>query len=300
MRYNCVMHGSRSSLPLLLLLAAASAWGDGATNRRGTRRSGERPASADRAGARFGEEEGGERISMQVKGVDRTALLFAPAQAPAEPGAPVVLVFHGHGGTAEDAARSFRLHRLWPEAAVCYMQGLTGTPGRYDSAGARSGWQKAPGQMGNRDVLFVDEMLTRIRERLKVDPGRVFALGHSNGSAFTYVLWNQRPDAFAAFCSAAAQNGKLIRESRPKSTFVIAGKQDRISPFETQMRTIELLRELIEVDGSRATTAGLARSEPGIDGTTLVTYIHEGGHEFPEEALPLVVQFFQRHRGATR
>jgi len=59
---------------------------------------------------------------------------------------PVVLVFHGHGGTARYAARTFALHRHWPEAIVVYPQGLN-TPGRRtDPEGRRPGWQHAAGE----------------------------------------------------------------------------------------------------------------------------------------------------------
>jgi hypothetical protein len=52
----------------------------------------------------------------------------------------------------------------------------------------------------------------------------------------------------------------------------------------------------LKTDQSKAVTKGYAKTEPGINGTELVTYLHPGGHEFPQDALPLVVEFFKRHQ----
>ena len=68
------------------------------------------------------------RRTWEIDGVARTALVYAPS-APSSNGAPLVLVFHGHGGTAGHAAWSFGLQKLWPEALVVYPQGLL-TPGQ--------------------------------------------------------------------------------------------------------------------------------------------------------------------------
>lgn len=71
---------------------------------------------------------GFQRWSLQVNGVTREALVYAPATAK-EQAAPVVFVFHGHGGNMGNAARTFAMHHQWPAAISVYMQGLN-TPGR--------------------------------------------------------------------------------------------------------------------------------------------------------------------------
>ena len=64
------------------------------------------------------------------------------------------------------------------------MQGLPGVAGMTDPEGSRSGWQKSPGEVGDRDVKFFDAALERIQKIYKTDPNRVYVLGHSNGSRF--------------------------------------------------------------------------------------------------------------------
>src|SRR4051794_15442973 len=81
-----------------------------------------------------------ERRTWTVGSIERMALVHIPAAA-AKSEAPVVFAFHGHGGNARQASLSFRMHALWPEAIVVYMEGLP-TPGALiDPKGERNGWQ---------------------------------------------------------------------------------------------------------------------------------------------------------------
>ncbi len=56
-----------------------------------------------------------------MDGVAREALVYVPPQAMTDP-TPIMFAFHGHGGTMQHAAGSFRYHTLWPDAIVVYMQ----------------------------------------------------------------------------------------------------------------------------------------------------------------------------------
>lgn len=233
--------------------------------------------------------------TFNVDGLERRALVY-PNSAPApKEGAPLLLGFHGHGGRAEFVARRWKLHALWPEAVVVYLQGLPTATSR-DPEGGRPGWQIAPGGQNDRDVRFTDVVIEQMQKQHKIDPNRIYAIGHSNGARFANVLWKTRGERFAAFCSAAAQGGLMIRDAPPRSIFAIAGENDRIVRYDGQVRSIEVYRRVLKTDPSKAVTKGYAKTEPGINGTELVTYLHPGGHEFPQDALPLVVGFFKRHR----
>lgn len=233
--------------------------------------------------------------SFTIDSEDRHALVYPNSKPASAAGAPVVFVFHGHGGTAQFAARRFRIHELWPEAVVAYMQGIPGVKGITDAEGTRNGWQKTPGEVGDRDLKFFDAALERIQKKYKTDPNRLYVLGHSNGGRFVNVLWNSRGEKLAALCSAAGPGGMLIDKAPPKSVFIIAGEKDPLVPFQTQENSIERARRLLKTDESKARVNGLERTEPGVNGSELVTYVHPGGHEVPLEALPDVIKFFQRH-----
>ena len=49
--------------------------------------------------------------------------------------------------------------------------------------------------------------------RRTIDPRRVYAMGHSNGGGFTYVLWAARGDRFAAY--GPSSSGALPARARP-------------------------------------------------------------------------------------
>ena len=72
--------------------------------------------------------QGFSRVELMVDGVNREALIYAPSGA-GPTSCPVVFVFHGHGGSSRQVARSLAISREWPEAISVYMQGLP-TPGQ--------------------------------------------------------------------------------------------------------------------------------------------------------------------------
>ena len=196
----------------------------------------QRRNSSDRAEAKH--------LKWQVRGIEREALVYVPegAEALKEP-APVVFGFHGHGGSATNAARSFRFHKHWPEALVVYMQGIP-TPGRLtDPQGKRNGWQHGAGDQSDRDLEFFDAVLATLQEKYKVDSERIYASGHSNGGGFTYLLWAERPDVFAALAPSAASS-RAIRRLKPKPAMHVAGRNDKLVLFAWQERAIEAVRRI--------------------------------------------------------
>src|SRR5262245_11759076 len=182
-----------------------------------------------------------KEFRVKVDGANREAIIYAPAAAGK---APVVFAFHGHGGTAAKAADMFHLQKLWPEAIVVYLQGLP-IPSNTDPAGKKAGWQHEVGQVGDRDLKFFDATLARLKKDYKVDDGRIYATGHSNGGGFTYLLWAERGDTFAAVASSSAFSAnRYLEKLRPKPALHIAGKKDETAPFEKQRKLMDALRVL--------------------------------------------------------
>lgn len=234
------------------------------------------------------------RIELTIEGTARHAFVYAPEAAKTAP-TPVVFVFHGHGGTAPAVARAFQIHRHWAEAIAVYPQGLN-TPGRLtDPEGRKPGWQHSAGAQGDRDLKFFDALLAKLREDYRVDPARIYSTGHSNGGAFTYLLWAERGDVFAAMApsgSAAAQSAPRLK---PKPAMHIAGKNDPLVKYQWQKLTMEKLRALNGCADSGTTWAEHSTLHASKTGTPVVTFIHPGGHEFPKDAAPLIVKFFKEH-----
>jgi polyhydroxybutyrate depolymerase len=230
--------------------------------------------------------------TYSVNGVERQALVVAPTKATDK--APVVFAFHGHGGNMRHSRRSFHVDALWPEALVVYPQGLP-TKGMTDPDGKKPGWQKVAGDYEDRDLKFVDAMLAKLKKDYKIDEKRIYAMGHSNGGRFTYVLWANRGDVFAAYGPSGSPAGLMIPSFKPRPAFLVAGEKDPLVAFEGQSRTADGLKRLLGTDASTAKVDGYTRYEKGKNGLELGTYFHPGGHEYPRQAAKLTVEFFKRH-----
>lgn len=228
-----------------------------------------------------------------VDGGRRQALVHVPAQATTNP-APVVFVFHGHGGTRHHAARTFAIHTHWPEAIVVYPQGLN-TPGQLtDPEGKRSGWQRRLGDQDNRDLKFFDAMGASLKQEYRVDARRLYATGHSNGGAFAYLLWVARGEQFAALAPSGAAALRVLPQLKPKPVLHIAGENDPLVKLAWQQPMINALRRLNHCGEGQPQPDGTT-VYPSPLGAPVMTFIHPGGHEFPRAAPALIVKFFKAH-----
>lgn len=235
-------------------------------------------------------------MEWTVDGLKREADVFAPNK-PSDDPPPLVFGFHGHGGNMRNAARSFRLHELWPEAVVVYMQGLN-TPGKLtDPDGKKSGWQSTIGDQNDRDLKFFDAVLASMKEKHKVDERRVYSTGHSNGGGFTYLLWAARGDVFAAVAPSAAVGGRSTKDLKPLPVMHIAGENDELVKFAWQQLAMNRLRTINDCgEGIAWEKEKNCTLYPSKSGNPVVTMIHPGTHTYPAEAPALIVKFFKQHR----
>ena len=233
------------------------------------------------------------KVEVTVEGVARFALVHAPPQN-GQP-APLVFAWHGHGGSAQNSARTFAIHRLWPEAVVVYPEGIP-TAGRTDPDGALRGWQQNPTEFGGRDIKFFDALLARARKDFAIDEKRIYSTGHSNGAAFTYLLWGARPDVFAALAPSAGVFRPLYA-GKPIPVLHVAVEKDGIVPFRGQQLNMAMVRRINGCEGEPqqwGDTKG-ALLYPSKNGTPFVSYIHCGGHNYATEAPGLIVRFLKEH-----
>jgi polyhydroxybutyrate depolymerase len=229
--------------------------------------------------------------SLTIHTIERSEVVCSPIISSSH--IPVLLVFHGRGGSGSNIAVGTRFHEFWPEALVVYLDGLPGIPAPYDKEGLYSGWQLNPGEANNRDVEFVDATLIYLEKQFKIDKHKVFATGHSNGSRFLGVLLAMRSQRFAGFAFSASQAGNLITSSVPKPLFMGMGIHDELIPFEDQKQSIKLACNLLGLALSQFDHEGANRSV-NKDGIELMTFIHPGGHRWPEEQTQMIVDFFKR------
>lgn len=231
-----------------------------------------------------------ETLRLTIAGVVREAQVVWPSDATQTP-SPVIFAFHGHGGNLRNAARKFALERAWPEAVVVYPQGLP-TPGMTDSTGRQAGWQKQAGDQNDRDLQFFDQLLSEVRKRGSIDSHRIFAMGHSNGGAFTYLLWRTHPRLFAAIAPIAAGFGAGT-VGEPIAVFHGAGKLDPLVPYRWQLRTVDRMRQL-----NRCVPLGHSWDPQctvwdSPTGHPVVLFAYDGGHAYPAGASEKIVRFFR-------
>jgi polyhydroxybutyrate depolymerase len=232
------------------------------------------------------------RQTWTLDGVEREGLVYVPESAAKSP-TPVVFVFHGHGGTMRNAARQFRMHELWPEAISVYLQGLN-TPGQLtDPEGKKPGWQRTPGDQGDRDLKLFDAVLASLKKSHKVDETRIYSTGHSNGGGFTYLLWAARGDVFAAVAPSAAAAARNRDALKPKPVLHLAGEKDTLVKYEWQQAMIAHLRKLNGCGEEGKKDGDLVTVYASPSGTPVWTYIHPGGHQFTADAPKVIVKFFK-------
>jgi polyhydroxybutyrate depolymerase len=240
----------------------------------------------------FASSAGAEVMNWTIGGVQREAIVLAPAKKTSSGKAPLLFAFHGHGDNMEDFAGGIAIQKFWPEAIVVYPQGLPTNPA-VDPDGF--GWVYKTGEDGQRDLKFFDAMLETMHTKFAVDDQRIYATGFSNGGMFTYVLWGTRAKLFAAFAIVAGRIVPEIQLTEPKPALHIAGENDATVPFKVQQDAMRVVREVDGADKQGSSCGQNCTLYPSSKGAPVMIYIHSGGHVYPDNASEMIVKFFEEH-----
>jgi polyhydroxybutyrate depolymerase len=241
--------------------------------------------------------EGFTERTWTVDGVKRTALV----RVPADPKAPAAVVFcwHGHGGNSAQALRGWAFDKADTTSILVYPQGLPTVSPLVDKEGRRSGWQSAVGDGGDRDIKLFDAILADLKKERTIDPKRVYSMGHSNGAAFSYVLWQARPDVLAAIGSVAGSLTIKARDLKPMPVIHVAGENDPLVRYSWQQATFAAVRRFnaCSDEGKPYAKEGVLEATlyPSTKGAPLVTAIHPGGHEYAKGSSELITRFFKEN-----
>jgi polyhydroxybutyrate depolymerase len=233
-----------------------------------------------------------EVMNWTVGGVQRQAIVFAPARKTSSGKAPLLFAFHGHGDNMKDFAEGTEIQKFWPEAIVVYPQGLP-TNAAVDPEGF--GWVYQTGEDGQRDLKFFDAVLETMRAKFAVDDHRIYATGFSNGGMFTYVLWGTRANIFAAFAVVAGRIVPAVQLIQPKPALHIAGENDATVPFKEQQDAIRVVRDVDGADKQGSSCGQNCTLYPSSKGAPVMIYIHGGGHVYPDGTSEMIVKFFEEH-----
>lgn len=141
-----------------------------------------------------------------VAGATRSYLVHVPPTWDRARPIPVLFVFHGAGSDAESMVRATGFDALAAASPMLVV---------YPRAPERTKRYEVdpPAGRASADVLLVDAILARLRERFPVDARRVWATGFSNGAALCYRLAAERPQVVAAIAPVAGYLPNLVRDA---------------------------------------------------------------------------------------
>jgi polyhydroxybutyrate depolymerase len=138
---------------------------------------------------------GSHKLTISVKGVERTYFIHVPISYTRQRPLPLVIMLHGGGGTAQAAMWETR----WEGKAekegflVAFPNAMAANPS-LPSHFSRNPqlWNDGsdrfyPGQTAPDDVGFLAAMLDDLSTRYPYDKGRVFVTGFSNGASMSFL-----------------------------------------------------------------------------------------------------------------
>ena len=241
--------------------------------------------------------EGFVEKTWTIDGVKRTALVRMPAGVSGQ--LAVVFGWHGHGGRSTHSASRWGYAEIDTTSILVFPQGLPTVSPLVDKEGRMPGWQTSVDSEGGRDMKLFDAILTDLKKDHAVDARRIYSMGHSNGAAFSYLLWQARPDVLAAIGSVA---GSLRGDGKPTTSLPVihvAGKNDPLVKFAWQQATFAAVRRFngCAEEGKPWAKEGVldATIFASTKGAPLVTALHEGGHEYAQGSTELIVRFFKEN-----
>ena len=173
--------------------------------------------------------------SLAHDGGMREYLIYVPASYSADTPTPVILNFHGNGGTARAHLQEADMRPLADRDTVIlvYPQGSV-------LDGESTHWNPLLPSENNKsdadDFGFVAALLDALAANYRIDPSRVYATGYSNGAGLTYGLACYLSDRITAI---APVSGSMYIEmqgncnpTHPTAVAIFNGTEDGDRPYD--------------------------------------------------------------------
>lgn len=207
---------------------------------------------AKRRSVRSGDALAGRDVerSITVAGLRHDFHVYVPSTYDGTRPTPLLLFFHGGGGNAEQGERTVNLRATAEKHGFLLVR-----PEGYDRLGLGIRTWNAGACCGAAMTANIDHVgavraiLDRVADEWRVDTGRVFATGHSNGGMMSYRLACELADRIAAIAPNAASlvdqdlEANPSREvfrcapSRPVAVMHMHGDADTCSPIDGGVST---------------------------------------------------------------
>ncbi len=174
---------------------------------------------------------GDTSVTIRVGSLTRSYVLHVPPAVDSTAPAPLIIDFHGAGGTGWDQLATSTYPAVTDPAGVvmAFPDGVNGPIG--------TAWNVGPCCVpGVDDIMFVDALIADVRQRVCVDMRHVYAVGVLTGGGMAHHLACERADVFAAVSPAAFD---LLEETvdscvpaAPVGVVAFRGTADVRVPFE--------------------------------------------------------------------
>lgn len=225
--------------------------------------------------------EDGYRTIVQDT-VTREYILYVPASYDCNTPTPLVINFHGFGGSASDFSMNIgdgysNLHSVadnsnflvaYPQAVMREKEGVYWHPGDDGSE-----------DINDNDAYFTEQLISDINEEFHVDLSRVYAIGYSNGGMMAYGLACSRGDLIAA---AGIMSGIMLQgtcdEDEYTSIIHFHGIADDALPYEGN-QNFQPVSDVVDfwLNHNNIPTSSLVTTQ--LNGGDVVRDAYTGGNE---------------------
>lgn len=247
------------------------------------------------------------RVTVNVEGQARSALVNVPPGATGRQRLPLVVALHGAGGNGRSMETYSGLTKAGNQRG--FVIAYPDAEGKF--------WQLAPtGEQANDDVAFIGALIDQLKATVCTNARRVYATGVSNGGGLTARLGCELSDRVAAIAPVAGIYAPLppCHPDRPVSVLEVHGTNDvavdyaQVAPFLAQWAALDSCPK--RVVRSRVTLRTLLFARPACVQRTAVEHVKilggphawpgtpldKPGHTLRFAAAPAVLSFFASRR----
>ena len=214
--------------------------------------------------------------SIVHDGINREYVLYIPNSYDGTSSVPLMLNFHGFGGSASDYMQEADMRSLAESDTfiLIYPQGscLDGS----------SHWNPCPTGGDNKstadDLGFVESMISEISSQYNLDMERIYAAGYSNGGMMAYGLAHYKSDLIAAVASVS---GVMLDctgpTSHPMPVVHLHGTSDGVLPYNGNTYYSSAQSTLDHWINFNNTTTTPTVSSDNSGGMTIEHYVYDQG-----------------------
>ncbi len=187
-----------------------------------------------------------------IGGVERTYVIHIPKKSAKNAKLPLVIVLHGGGGNAMNAAKmSGMSEKADTEGFIAlYPNGTGRMSDRFLTWNAGNCCGEALERKSN-DIAFIAALIDRMVKKHDADPSRVYVTGISNGGMMTYALACELSGKIAAIAPVAgAMNWKKCAPRSPVPVMIFHGTADQHVRYEGGKPNINVDWRHYRVDAS--------------------------------------------------